>query len=253
MLYIRDDKYLQSKQYIEVVDEGNQVLTLRLYGVEKEDSILLDEKSVDLNEFFKPYNYFALFSTVNYSGQVVFSEIVDFNNINRSREEIYIQNYYTTSQKKPLIVIYYNASVDENVVIVNTAVKTAMENSIVQDTPADQLAVTQYPNLQQKTNIWQYRKEMMNELDPNNSLAYIEVQLDVITRALFLMLDQLPDVKTKLADEFAELKEFELWLSDTSVFTVKNLADCLAEISQTKAKVRSLQAGYFNVKKQNAV
>lgn len=95
------------------------------------------------------------------------------------------------------------------------------------------------------------QRELLEGLDPNESLAYIEAQLDAVTKALLALLEASPGHMSAVTAVFPEFPGFASELNTASVFKVKAASDCLAEIVKTKTKVRQLQSAYYAAKQQS--
>jgi len=251
ILYIRSVDWESENQFFEVdYNETNRKLTLNLYLKNDSDVELVCTKEINLQSIFKSKNFFTL-RIKSVAGKTGFGELIDLNNISRSRDELCAQQLIDNTNDYPNVVIYFHNSADEVLVFINSSVKTQYSYQLIDNKPAYLIAQNIYPDLVNVSNIWGARKDMIWQLDPNQSLAYIEAQLDAVTKVLFLMLEQLPDVKAKLIQKFPELADLESELNNTSVFNVKAAADCLMEITKTKTKVRQLQTAYYAVKRQN--
>lgn len=92
-----------------------------------------------------------------------------------------------------------------------------------------------------------FKSKMLFELSPNDNLAILEAQLDVVTDILFKLLDKLPDETIAIFNEYPQLLDAKLKISTTSVLTVKSMSKCLQEIER-KNKIRELQQKYYNLK-----
>lgn len=226
---------------------------------EESKEVIYDQATIDLSQLFKPRNFFNIYPVNKNDGSepsFAMSKIFDSKNKDRAREDILLQNdVIGIAGKTPLVVIYFHDAAEDVYIIINKEINVEGSNiaaTIISDTTQlPQLVIKEIPALQNDMNVWSFRRDMIKQLDPNQSLAYIEAQLDAVTKALFLMFEQLPDVKEKVDREFPELPDFISELNNTSVFSVKTTTDCLAEITKTKAKIRQLQAAYYAVKKQN--
>lgn len=110
------------------------------------------------------------------------------------------------------------------------------------------VAASYFPAMQDKLAKLVARKELLNQLDPNNSLSYIEAQLDMLTKLVITMLKSQPEVCEKVCQSFIDMPQFEQAFNETSVLSVKTAEKCLEELWSTKAKVRDLQRQYFEAK-----
>ena len=81
---------------------------------------------------------------------------------------------------------------------------------------------------------------MLGNLDSFNSLAYLEVQVDALTRALLQLQES-----GKISEDIVDL----LQVGDkASVLNVKTLEKCEEEITKHKTNVRNLQKKFYDAK-----
>ena len=98
------------------------------------------------------------------------------------------------------------------------------------------------------------RKKVLLELDPNDSLSYMEAQLDILTKLVFTLLDALdPSIKNVIKSQFPDLNSVEAALMNTSLLNVKDIEHCMREINTTKTKVREIQQNYYEFKSQQGL
>lgn len=98
------------------------------------------------------------------------------------------------------------------------------------------------------------RKKVLLELDANESLSYMEAQLDILTKLVFTLLDALdPSIKNAVKLQFPNLTSVETALMNTSLLNVKDIGHCMREINTTKAKVREIQQNYYEFKSQQGL
>jgi hypothetical protein len=91
------------------------------------------------------------------------------------------------------------------------------------------------------------KRKMLVILDPNESLSYLESQLDFLTSMVINMYSVLSeDQKTQISQQTPKFNEFVTVIQENSVFTVKDVNKCVEEIN-TKKKVRELQAVYYQI------
>ena len=98
------------------------------------------------------------------------------------------------------------------------------------------------PDAQHKKDIWFLKKRyIQNLLDPYESIAYLEGQVDVLSKVINLLIE-----KTGL-----DVGEYKTVLEDIdkhTVIDVKTLDKIKSEISKDKANVRNIQRAYYLVK-----
>lgn len=91
------------------------------------------------------------------------------------------------------------------------------------------------------------KKALRKNLEPRNSLSYIEVQLDLITRILFQGLDENKDLYEKVIDKIPDLAKFRTAIEENYIFNIKDVDKCLTEIKEGKANVRKAQEDYYKI------
>ncbi len=98
------------------------------------------------------------------------------------------------------------------------------------------------------------RKKVLLELDANESLSYMEAQLDILTKLIFTLLEVAdPAIKNAIKLQFPELNIVEAALKNTSLLNIKDIEHCMKEINTTKAKVREIQQNYYEFKSEQGL
>lgn len=93
------------------------------------------------------------------------------------------------------------------------------------------------------------RKKLLAEADPNNSLSYIEAQLDILTEVVFSMYDHCTDEQQAAVRKAVPIfDEFRSLLGSYSILTIKSADKCLDELSTVKAQIRKYQLDYYKAK-----
>jgi hypothetical protein len=114
-----------------------------------------------------------------------------------------------------------------------------------------EIALEYFPKYGEKLSLRQARRKLMVELDPNDSLSYLEAQLDIVTKIIIQVAEQYPH----LYNVIPELAQFKAVFEETSVFNIKPVEDGLREMTEGKAKTRKYQEQYFrereNIKKRD--
>lgn len=88
-----------------------------------------------------------------------------------------------------------------------------------------------FANLVEKKKI---KAKMMNNIDPNASIAYLESQVDALTRIVL-----------SLNPPASPMKDILLEADSHSVLDVKDSSKIISEFNSDKAKIRGLQANYY--------
>ncbi len=92
--------------------------------------------------------------------------------------------------------------------------------------------------------------DLLIKLDPNESLSYIEAQLDFVTKMLFAVVEGDPYMKQRVLEAVNEYSNVKDAFNQNNVFTVKDEHKCCLEILNGKKYVRDNQAAYFLQKAQ---
>ena len=82
-------------------------------------------------------------------------------------------------------------------------------------------------------------------LDPNDSLAYVEAQLDFKSAVLATLVEASPELKLRVLERFPQYANFMEAAERNAVFTVKDTGQCLEEIRENKSRARELQREYY--------
>lgn len=100
-----------------------------------------------------------------------------------------------------------------------------------------------------KVSIAKARRALLIESDPNNSLSYIEAQLDILTEIIFSIYDNCTaDQQIAIQKVVPVFDEFRTLMGSHSVLTIKSEVKCLEELSNGKAKIRKFQSDYYTAK-----
>lgn len=99
------------------------------------------------------------------------------------------------------------------------------------------------PDAAQQCRVLMAKRNILHDVNPTDSLASLEVQVDLLTTALMdLMRKQPPEERPEWFDTV------DTAFKQNSTLTLKPLGDLLADVIQQKAFVRGKQAEYFSVK-----
>ena len=90
------------------------------------------------------------------------------------------------------------------------------------------------------------QKKLIKLLDSNESLSYIEPQLDILSSVVFKMVEAIDGLADKVKADITYYDSFKKSVVDNAVTTVKSADKCLEEINNIKAKVREVQTKYYN-------
>lgn len=93
------------------------------------------------------------------------------------------------------------------------------------------------------------RKMLLKEADPNNSLSYLEAQLDILTKIVFSIYDHCSvNQQAAIQQVVPSFGDFRNLIDAHSVLTIKKESKCLEELSTVKAQIRKSQSDYYTVK-----
>lgn len=256
MIIIKKEFDFSQSKYIDIAIKDN-ILTLKRYkatGVAGEDGkynseayVITDSQDFNLTNIFEAFTRFEIF--IDKTDK--FSKVFTADEFLNSRDGwTVISNFYDLTQET--VIIYFGAAIEDYLIITYSPATSSEQYSVRNSNEFPSNIINHYyPNYQQKLELRSAKRDLLESLDPNQSLAYIEAQLDTVTKAFFAVLEANPNLKSAVITAFPEFANFASELDATSVFNVKSAADCLAEISKTKTKVRRLQTAYYAVKQQN--
>lgn len=248
--------YDQTQSEYIAIDWNNNELKLAYYkasGVPDQDGKYPSEsysqvstKQIDLSALFAANTRFQVFLDKKNN----FSSVYNMEDFLATMDGLSGVSFYNNLTLKG-VIIYFGETVADCLVISYEPVATTSQYELSEgaEYPTD-IITKHYPDYQKAVDVRTAKRRILEDIDPHSSLAYMEAQLDCVTKALFVVLDANPDLMSAVTAAFSEFVDFKSELAATSVFTVKSAADCLAEISGTKAKVRELQTAYYGVKKE---
>lgn len=88
------------------------------------------------------------------------------------------------------------------------------------------------------------KSTLVGHIDYYNSIAYSEAQIDLLTRVLILLMNEL-----EVPDEVTKLRELLVVANNNSVLDIKSVDSILKEFTVHKANMRKLQSGYYETTK----
>lgn len=241
-------------EYIEF-DENEDKLSIKYYKTtaipdsdgqyKAEDYIVVSEKNIDLKSLFSQFTRFAIFLDKKDSFSKVFS-MEDYLN---SRDGFnVISEFYDLTNKS--IVIYFNEVVNEFILIsyLPTIIQPTYIHRDKVEFPSEIISEL-YPAYAKKMAVRSVRREMLEQVDPNNSLAYIEAQLDLLSTVVFSILDSVDQgIVDKVCTKNPFLPSYRQIINNNHLSKVKTIEKCLGEIEATKSVIRNLQSQYYSAK-----
>jgi len=240
----RCDYNIDSSKYIEVNSVGN-IITLDFYNKLSEDAISKETTSFDVSSL-ENYLYAIYLDNLD-----KFTPLLNTNTINARGGYSALQLSFNVGRVHPFVNVFRNGE-EFFVLTYDIPVKsTNLEIIKVYDQCNTSEIVTKYcdEEFKLRKKIFSYKNKQINfQLEPLNTLAYLEPQVDILGKIFFTLLAKLDDsVKESLKQEIPELETIEQVFGDYSVLNIKSVDKCLEEMN-TKAKVRRLQQDYYNYK-----
>lgn len=235
------------------LDNGILSLSRLVYGGKSEERTAEDFKetseiSLDLNSLFEPYTQF----TIYYDMLGNFSKAYNSTKLYSSRNGVGTIVTYDYIDPKIIVNLYFHNTADEVLIMVFVPAKVSNStNYIVRDKNEyhTDIIASYYPEYSDILKAIEARNIVLSSMDPNNSLAYLEAQVDILSKTLFSILNKVePSIKSTVIKEIPNLREFEDIVNDTSVLNIKDFSKCLDEIRVTKKNIRHLQEQYYKAK-----
>jgi len=149
-------------------------------------------------------------------------------------------------------IIYLNSNAEKLCILCyppirnsNVAFTIRAKNEIPNDVWIDEFGEA----FSSKVSVAKARRTLLIESDPNNSLSYIEAQLDILTKIVFSIYDNCTaDQQAAIQKVVPAFGEFRTLIDSHSVLTIKSEVKCLEELSNGKAKIREFQSDYYTAK-----
>jgi hypothetical protein len=210
--------------------------------------ICVSEQSFDASAIFKANAIFTMM--IDIKGKL--TPLIDITTVNTSRDgDTPLRMFYTSSDSF-VLSLYFADTCTDNLIVSYLPTKTAEQYELrpINETFSEVICL-KYPDYKKTLNLQKARQTVLYNLDPNDSIAYLEAQLDILNQLVFTMLDALPDVKKQVVGALPEYDDFKNCFADSNLMTVKPVDKCIAEIGATKAKVRQLQKTYYAIKADN--
>lgn len=92
------------------------------------------------------------------------------------------------------------------------------------------------------------RMRTLLALDPNDSLAYLEAQLDFVTAVVLAVVEKHPELKLDVLESVREYANFKDAVEGNLLFGVKDQSRCVEEIRTNKARARRIQSAYYEAR-----
>lgn len=214
---------------------------------------------VEPKALFKQRTFFSIFgiNTVKPDGKSMITLSEPMDSLIRERgfaEDLFLREVLTLLGTKPLVVIYFHDAKEDMTIMINKDVNTEGSNITFERAPFGKTLVEiiqeEKPEFAAQYSIFQAREKMLRACNPNASLAYMEAQLDILTRLVLVILESNPSQKADAVNVLPQLQEFIYTINKTSLLNIKPFDKCLAEITETKTKLRNFQTEYYAEKKK---
>lgn len=233
ILFTREEFNENTSEYLnlQVHENDDIILSYYKYDNNSQTMSLVDEIVFNLQNYNKTGIMFAVF--VDNKNKLTLP--INFSMILGSRDGFNLLRFYNVHETLPLITF---CIIDNKTVIIsNRQIKSNLPINITDKIEPKEIYIEVFGESYLNAHkIGNARRKIMVELDPNNSLSYIEAQLDLLTAIAFGLLTD------KQKEQFKEI-----WLN-TTVTNIKDFNRCMAELQMNKAKVRELQLQYYEEK-----
>lgn len=170
-------------------------------------------------------------------------------------EDLVYGAVFPIMEKTPLIVLYFHDTAEDVTIVINRDVDLAGSTvpvELVQNGKTlPEILLEDKPDFAAYQTIRTARQKLIRAAEPNMALAYLEAQLDIVTKLLLLALDKNNTLKTDVAQGFPQLQQFEDVFNTSNLLTVKTVDKCLSELVENKTRLRGLQSSYYAVKAAN--
>ncbi|MDR3565596.1 MAG: hypothetical protein P4N59_29730 [Negativicutes bacterium] len=251
MIVVKRPRNPEDSEYFQI-DVVNGILAVTyLTAVEGSRAPFTDEDftaaastSVVLNDSFAPNSMYSLYFTV--MGGFYWSESFSFLS-SRDGGSPLRQFYNVDTKKAPALELFFVDSVDEYVLVSYYPMATRAADAL--DRPNSEVffatVAALYPQTVPLFTKFKARRAVVSSLDPNDSIAALESQVDILSQLVFSLLDAMPDCCGAAKVAFPQLDQFKAAVQATSVLTVKGAAVAIPELRAKKQQVRTLQQAYF--------
>jgi hypothetical protein len=144
----------------------------------------------------------------------------------------------------PICVIYFHDKAEDGLFFFNAPVEANFECDLYDPAKIDDVIVQSYPEYQFRMEEMSARQGILQKVDANDAISYLEPQVDILSKLLFAVIDHSP-AKEQITDSFAQFQQFRNIIEQVSVLNIKSFAKCMEEI-QSKGKIRQAQNEYYN-------
>lgn len=166
-----------------------------------------------------------------------------------TREGKSLGEIYDINSTRPLVMYFVWGT--KIVIIVDRHIATNLQNIIENvyfKSPDEIYADLFGSKFTKNMNITKKKKELIANLSPNETLAYVDSQIDILTKILINILDNNPSIKNNVLQDLPNLQTFIDAYHSTNLLNIKNFDKCVNEIIETKGKVRDKQNDFYQYK-----
>lgn len=207
------------------------------------EPLIKDSIIINLEELFIPNNCFSTMLTKN-NLHPTFIEIFNVTEIENTRDAYSLISFFKRADYSTSINLFFGETIDDWVLTSSLACQCKdIEINITNLSPS-QIVVDYFPAYKDKIAIRNIRREILSSLDPNDTLSYLEAQVDILTKILL----ELVKSNTDIMEKIPELNLFKDVFEETNIFNVKSIQDGIQEMINGKSKVRKYQKRYFEQK-----
>ncbi|CAK7048108.1 MAG: hypothetical protein PHAS_01419 [Phascolarctobacterium sp.] len=199
----------------------------------------------NLADFFEPYKSFEVY----FSG--AFTKLSEPYNkpITRDGSYIYKDYYRLESTENPAFIIYFHKTVEQYLVVCNSKpVNKDCVDIEYRSKRTSEIISEIFPEYSSYLKIRDARRKMLISIDPNDSLAALEAQLDILTGIVLTFMGNFPNEFSKMKKEEISLEKFLATYNETSVLEVKTVEKCIEEMAKQKMLIRNSQKIYYREK-----
>lgn len=201
---------------------------------------LISSIEINLKEIFVPYTRYK----ICFTRQNKFGEVFNFDEIQSSRDTHNTISFFYDLHPDKSFTLFLGKTFDDVLLLTSAYINDEQAIHIPITTFASEIICERYPEYKEKIELRDARREMLLKADPNNSLSYIEAQLDILTQIILELVKANPAVKKAVPG----FEEFESVFASTNLFNIKPFEKCLGEIIKLKSEMRQIQKGYYNAK-----
>lgn len=93
-----------------------------------------------------------------------------------------------------------------------------------------------------------FKIPLVQQLNPNDSFSYTDIQLDLISAIVTEILELNPVLKQHIINKFNQYQSFKEMIDKTSIFNLRTEQDLVIKFGEVKQRVRKTQADWYTKK-----